>query len=214
MKVKLTIPSDLNEITLDQWMRYTSMTKDIENEVFLMEKTVEILCNIPLATVRKLNFLSVGEICQALSDVFDQKPKFEKTFVMDGTEYGFIPQLDDLSFGEYIDLDTFLADENNLHKAMTVLFRPVKNKIADHYLIQEYDPGAQKKMKQMPVGIALGAVGFFLTLKKELLRNIQSYLQQETQHLTPRQRLDLQKNGAGINQSMLLLEEMSQSLTL
>ena len=47
MKVKLTIPSDLNEITLDQWMRYTSMTKDIENEVFLMEKTVEILCNIP-----------------------------------------------------------------------------------------------------------------------------------------------------------------------
>jgi hypothetical protein len=215
MQAEITIPSSLKEVTLDQWMKFTAMTKDIEDdEVFLMEKTVEILCNIPLETVRKIQYQSVSHMCAALFEVFEQKPKFERTFVLDGIEYGFIPQMDDISFGEYIDLDSFLTDENNLHKAMAVLYRPIKQKISDQYLIEEYDPHREQQMKQMPVYYALGALGFFLTLNKELLSNIQNYLIKETQQMTPQQRLDFQRSGAGIHQCIIVLEEALQSLIL
>jgi hypothetical protein len=213
MQAEITIPSSLKEVTLDQWMKFTAMTKDIvDDEVFLMEKTVEILCNIPLETVRKIQYQSVSHMCAALSEVFEQDPKFERSFVMDGIEYGFIPQMDDITFGEYIDLDTFLTDENNLHKAMTVLYRPIKQKMSDQYLIEDYDPGRQKQMKSMPVYYALGALGFFLTLKKQLLSNSQNYLLRETQQLTRQQKLDLARNGAGINQCIIVLEEASKNL--
>lgn len=215
MQAEITIPSSLKEVTLDQWMKFTAMTKDIEDdEVFLMEKTVEILCNIPLETVRKIQYQSVSHMCAALFEVFEQKPKFERTFVLDGIEYGFIPQMDDISFGEYIDLDSFLTDENNLHKAMAVLYRPIKQKISDQYLIEEYDPHREQQMKQMPVYYALGALGFFLTLNKELLSNIQNYLIKETQQMTPQQRLDFQRSGAGIHQCIIVLEEALQSLIM
>ena len=32
------------------------------------------------------------------------------TFVMDGVEYGFIPKLDDITLGEYIDIDNNIKD--------------------------------------------------------------------------------------------------------
>lgn len=215
MQAEITIPSSLKEVTLDQWMKFTAMTKDIEDdEVFLMEKTVEILCNIPLETVRKIQYQSVSHMCAALAEVFEQVPKFERSFVMDGIEYGFIPQMDDISFGEYIDLDSFLTDENNLHKAMAVLYRPIKQKISDQYLIEEYDPHREQQMKQMPVYYTLGALGFFLTLNKELLSNIQNYLIEETQQMTPQQRLDFQRSGAGIHQCIIVLEEALQSLIM
>jgi hypothetical protein len=215
MQAEITIPSSMKEITVDQWMKFTAMTKDIvDDEVFLMEKTVEILCNIPLETVRKIQYQSVSHMCAALSDILEQDPQFERSFVMDGIEYGFIPQLDDISFGEYVDLDTFLTDENNLHKAMAVLYRPIKQKFSDHYLIEDYDPGTKKKMKSMPIYYALGALGFFLNLKNELLNNTLNYLEQTTLNLTPQQRLDLQKNGAGIRASGTVLEEALQNLTM
>lgn len=213
MKVKLTVPTTLEEITLDQWMRYTAMAKDIEDEVFLAEKTVEILCDIPLDTVRKMAYDSVVEVGQVLTKAFEEKPKFKERFKMEGKEYGIIPSLDNITFGEYVDLDTYLTDENNLHKAMAVLYRPISQKVSDQYLIEEYDPGRQSTMKRMPVGTALGAVSFFLLLKQELLKNTQSYLMKETQQLTRQQRLALERNGAGINQSMLLLEATLQNLT-
>lgn len=213
MKATLTIPSKLREISLGQWMKFSSMTKDIDDEVFLQEKTVEILCGLPLDLVRSLEYTSVGDITQALAEVLQEKPKFEKTFVMRGTEYGFIPSLDDMTFGEYIDLDNYLADAEQIHKAMAVLFRPVKNKMGDQYLIEPYDIKTKHNMKEMPVDVALGALDFFLSLKTELLNLMINCLERETLQLTPQQRRDLQNAGAGINASFNLLMDASKSLT-
>ena len=50
-------------------------------------------------------------------------------------EFGFVPKLDELSFGEFIDLDKYLQDWDSMHKAMAVLFRPVSMMIPDYALI-------------------------------------------------------------------------------
>jgi hypothetical protein len=58
---------------------------------------------------------------------------------MDGVEYGFIPNLDDMSFGEYVDLDTYLGDWQNIHRAMAVLYRPIREKRGERYNIVPYE---------------------------------------------------------------------------
>ena len=39
-----------------------------------------------------------------LAEMFEQKPNLVQKFKMNGIEYGFIPNLDNMSLGEYVDL--------------------------------------------------------------------------------------------------------------
>lgn len=207
------LPESLNEISLGQFMKYVPVTKDITDEVFLMEKTVELLCDVHLDVVRKLNYNDVVQIVSQLNEVMNLKPEFQSTFFMNDVQYGFIPDIQDITFGEYIDLDTFLTDENNLNKAMAVLYRPIKSKVGDSYSIEDYDPSREKQMKQMPMGVALGSVFFFMNLNKELLANTMDYLTKEAENLTQQQVQDLQNHGVGINRSIQQVKEMLPSLT-
>lgn len=213
MEIQIMLPESLNEISLGQFMKYVPVTKDITDEVFLMEKTVELLCDVHLDVVRKLNYSNVTEIVSQLNKVMNLKPEFESTFFMNGIQYGFIPDIQDITFGEYIDLDTFLTDEDNLNKAMAVLYRPIKSKVGDSYSIEDYDPSTEKQMKQMPMGVALGSVFFFMNLNKELLANTMDYLTKEAEKLTQQQVQDLQNHGVGINRSIQQVKEMLPSLT-
>ena len=45
-----------------------------------------------------------------------------------------------MTFGEYMDLDTFIGDNGNLHRAVNVLFRPIEHKRGARYTIKEYNP--------------------------------------------------------------------------
>ena len=134
---------------------------------------------------------------------------------MDGVEYGFIPKLDDMTLGEYIDIDNNIKDWQNMHKAMTVLYRPVKFKKDDRYQIEEYTAEENPElMKQMPLDVAMGSLVFFYLLQEELLQTTLSYLSKEMEdNLTMEQRQTLEKNGVGISQSMDWLREMLPSMT-
>ena len=52
---------------------------------------------------------------------------------------GFIPKLDDISLGEYIDIENNLSDWQKIHKAMAVLYRPVNFKLGNKYGITSYE---------------------------------------------------------------------------
>jgi hypothetical protein len=211
MDINIQLPETLNEISLDQYMKYVPMIEDIEDEKFLLQKTVEILCKVHLDTVRKMKLTSIEEITEHLGQVLEQKPKFENTFWHNGIEYGFIEKLDDISFGEYIDLDTYLTDKNNLDKAMSILYRPIKGKIGDEYTIEEYNGKINNDLKDMPMGIALGAVFFFTNLSQELLIHTATYLQE--MEMTKTQTMDSQKDGVGIKASILLAKDELTNLT-
>jgi len=55
----------------------------------------------------------------------------------------FIPNLDDITNGEYVDLDTYIPDWDEMHKAMAVLFRPVIQNLKDKYIIEDYKGSAK-----------------------------------------------------------------------
>ena len=213
MKIEVIIPSELSEITLDQYQRYLKITEKETDEGFLRSKMLEIFCNIKLTDTLKMKLGDVNAITEILNEMFDSKPKLVQRFKMKGVEYGFIPNLDDISLGEYIDLDSFLGDWDNMHRAMAVLYRPIKQKYGERYNIDEYQVGDGEVMKDMPMDAVISSVLFFYHLGIDLSQAMMNYLE-ESQETRLVQYLSSDKSGAGINQFTHSLKEILQDLRI
>jgi hypothetical protein len=118
-----------------------------------------------------------------------------------------------MSLGEYIDLDNNISSWAEMHKAMNVLYRPIKIKKGDKYSIEDYDVSNPEALKDMPLDAAIGAVFFFLNLGLELSKHTILYSNLEEMEDIQEQ-LILEENGVGINHFMLSLEEMLQDLKI
>ena len=205
MNVSITVPTDLSEITLRQYKHFLKIQKTVDDEKFLNAKIIEIFCKVKLDEVLRLKFNDSEFIVKTLTEMFEQKPKLVKTFKLDKV-YGFHPQLDDLTLGEYIDLDTFIGDWENIEKAMAVLYRPIVNKLKDKYTIEEYKVGKDVEILDMPMDAVLSSIFFLWNLGMDLSQTMMNYLdKEEVQALT--QYLNSQPNGGGITQFTDLLKE-------
>ena len=118
-----------------------------------------------------------------------------------------------MTFGEYVDLDTYIGDYENMHRAMSVLYRPIVQRYKDKYLVDEYSGDESDKMKDMPMDAVLSSILFFYHLGMDLSKTMLNYLQEEgSKDLV--QQLTLEKNGAGINQFSDSLKEILQDLKI
>ena len=216
MKLQITIPTSLSEITLEQYQKFLSIAKDNPDGDFLQHKMVEIFCGIDLKNAAKISFKDVNEITSNLSNLFTQKYDLKKTFKLGNTEFGFITNLDEITLGEYTDLDKYISDWDKMHNAMAVLYRPITKKLKDKYQIEEYNGSYTycDAMKYAPVDVVLGAVVFFYNLGNELLKSTIHYLEnnQEFQNIVNNHNLEV--NGVGIHHSMLLLKETLEDLKM
>ena len=214
MKLQITIPTSLEEITLEQYQKFLAIAKDNPESDFLQHKMVEIFCNIDLKNVAQITYKDVNEITTNLTNLFTQKYDLKRTFKLGDTEFGFITNLDEITLGEYTDLDKYISVWDLMHNAMAVLYRPIIKKLKDKYQIEEYNGSYTycDAMKFAPVDVVLGAVVFFYTLGNELLKSTIVYLEnnQEFQNIVNNHNLEV--NGVGIHHSMLLLKEMLEDL--
>lgn len=198
MQVEILVPDTLSEITLEQYQKFLKIQDNNEDETFLAIKMIEIFCGIRGDTIMKMKASSIREVTNILADMFNAKPPLVREFTMKGKEYGFIPKLEDMSFGEYVDLDTYIGDFENIHRAMAVLYRPITQKYNDKYLIEEYEGEDTEIMKDMPMDAVLSSIIFFYNLGMDLSRTMLNSLHhQENKDLA--QQLTLGKNGDGIN---------------
>jgi hypothetical protein len=149
--------------------------------------------------------------------LFEQKHEFKNTFKLGDKTFGFIPSLEDISLGEFIDIDTNISDLSNFHKAMAVMYRPITKSVSNMYEIENYVTSANysEVMKLAPVSIALGAQVFFWTLEKESLRALIVYLEEAQKEVTNLVKQDSSaENGVGINTSISSLREMYLDLEM
>tara|TARA_S200002703_G_scaffold68783_1_gene59689 strand:- start:8163 stop:8834 length:672 start_codon:yes stop_codon:yes gene_type:complete len=214
MEVTLRIPENLREITLGQYQKYLKMQKENEDETFIAQKMIEIFCNTRLDYVMKMRWKDVNEIVTDLGVMFEEDQKLQKQFTLNGVQYGFIPNLDEISFGEFVDLDTYLADWDQMHHAMQVLYRPVDINVRGRYNITEYKAIVDDTMKEMPLAYALGAVFFLLNLGKELSVTMMDYLQRGVLKEHTPLKEGLIENGVGIHHFTKQLKEMLGSLNI
>ena len=196
MKLNIKIPTSLNEITLRQYKRFLKIQESEKNTRFLNAKMIEIFCNIKLDEVMLLKVSDAEEISNILTELFEGKPSLVTKFKIGRVEYGFQPQLDDMSLGEYIDLDTFVGDWDNMEKAMNVLYRPIIVKLKDKYSIEEYKVGTEQNLLDMPMDAVLSSIFFFWNLGLDLSKTMTDCLEvEELEALMQDQ--TLQKNGDG-----------------
>lgn len=209
---KLTVPNKLSEITLGQYQKFNKVISKDPDLDFLRKKTVEIFCGVPLANVDQYKYTSIVEVTEIINKMFEEKPKLIQRFEKNGTEYGFIPVLTDMTFGEFVDLDTLMSDWDTMDDAMGVLFRKVKQKHKDQYLIEEYDSDKRVNMKDMPLDVALGAIFFLQSLRKESLRHLESFLEKKMTQLSPQMKQLFMTTLDGGQPSIKLEKVTSQNL--
>jgi hypothetical protein len=216
MKLQITIPTSLEEITLEQYQKFLSIAKDNPDGEFLQHKMVEIFCGIDLKNAAKISYKDVNEITINLSNLFNQKYELKRIFKLGNTEFGFITNLDEITLGEYTDLDKYIGDWDKMHNAMAVLYRPITKKLKDKYKIEEYNGSYTycDVMKFMPVDVALGAVVFFYNLGNELLKSTIHYLENNKEFQNIVNNHNLEVNGVGIHHSMLSLKAMLEDLKM
>jgi hypothetical protein len=173
--MEITIPTTLNEIPLSNFVKWEQSGK---SEIDL----IQIFCNIPDAKLIPVS--EYKEIVLLLSDVLNQEPKFYQTFTYKGIDFGFIPRLDSITGGEFIDLEDYMKEPETWHKAMAVLYRPLvkrkKNwfdkKGHDLYDIESYSE-SHDFFIDAPAEFYLGATVFFYNLGNDLLHAMSDYSQ-------------------------------------
>tara|TARA_R110000803_G_scaffold169817_3_gene232860 strand:+ start:73 stop:723 length:651 start_codon:yes stop_codon:yes gene_type:complete len=213
MKVNINVPNNLSEITLGQYQKFLKIQENNKDLHFIQSKMIQIFCKIDLKFVLKMRYSDVEEIVATLNKMFTQKPELVTEFNLNNKEYGFVPDLEQLTLGEYIDIDTYGSDFNNIHIAMNVLYRPIDSKFKDKYTIIEYDNGEPEKMFDMPMDAVISSMFFFLNLGKDVgiitLKSLskQGKIPNLQDHI-------LQENGDGINQFLASLEETLQNLNI
>ena len=218
-----TIPETLRDIKLSQWQKYIDIlekNKDAELTGFLEKKLLGIFCGVELKDIDRIGLSVFDNTIQHLSEVLNSKPELVKTFKMKGTddvtvEFGLIPNFDKMSYGEFVDLEKYLFVDKDLHRAMAVMYRPVKLKSKGSYLIHDYK-GTEylaEVMKSTPLDVALSARVFFYRLATKLSNFTMAYTLKELQQKQEgRKDKHSVKSGETIKQYLHSLEKMSEEL--
>ena len=213
------VPATLRGIKLNQWQRYIDIyekNKDAEDTEFLDKKLLSIFCNIDFKDIDKLGLEVFYSTIQHISNLLNEKIDLVQRFSLKGTddvvvEFGLIPNFDKMSYGEFIDLEKYMFDNKNYHKAMAVLYRPIKFRSKDKYLIHDYKGTEYMAdvMRDAPLDAALGARVFFYRLATKLGNYTMAYTLKELQKKQEgRQDEHSVKNGETIKQYLLSLEKM------
>ena len=213
--MKIQVPTHINDITLEQYQRFALINTEEQDKEFFMFKTIEIFCGVDIALVSKMRLSDAESVSNEVLEVLQQNVPFTNKFELDGVKYGFIPDLQSISLGEFIDLEEGLSKDKDFHKAASVMFRPIVKEFGELYTIDGYEASTEMHhiMKQAPVGIISAAIVFFYNIAKELLKASQDFSSQEkAEAMTILEKLNSQRNTGGLTLSTLYAEAMLQSI--
>lgn len=203
MKLDLLVPTSLHDIPLKHYQKFikTFENADDYTEDYAALKMLEIFCGVPYNEAIKFKIGDINRVVSKLNDALAEKPSLINKFKLGSTEFGFVPELNDLTFGEFVDIENNITDWDNMHKAMAVLYRPIVRKYKHKYEIEEYrGDNWYDAMLNMPASVAVSAIVFFYNLETDLLNltldsgqvpSLQMEALTQTQTLT--------KNGGGIH---------------
>ncbi len=172
--------SSWKDVTLEKWLKLIDFETGTKTEE--ATETIAALSNIPKQLVKELALKDVAVLMSKIAELQQkQDTNLKKIIEIEGVEYGFHPDLDSITLGEYADLETFIKNgiEKHLPELMAVLYRPIKEKKNDIYIIDAYDGNIRlraEEMKKMSAQQVQSALVFFYNLGKELSMILPSFL--------------------------------------
>lgn len=213
--MKLLVPTSLKDITLKQYQTYL---KELENnkdesEEYFNIKRLQIFCNLSYSEVMLIDYGSIIEISNTITQVLNSQNEYVERFTIDGINFGWMPNLDEMNYGEFLDLNNNISDWDNMHVAMGVLYRPIIKELKNKYAIEPY--GGDKyheQLKNIKLDAVVGAMVFFWNLGTDLAIATVNYLEEEVAKIPLEQQITLAKNGVGMQQLTNSLREMLQEM--
>jgi len=184
------MPSSLDELTIDKYMEISMIETGSTYKIDI----IEILTGIPKEKIMRMKLNNLKTLIKSISFIHQENvPPLVNTFYLDGVRYGFNNNLNDISVGEYIDLEENSKDiKNSLHILMAILYRPIKYKTKfsvakiiekyiynkDVYKIKEYDDDgvmerAELFKEKLTMDKVIGAMFFFMILRMIYTKNTQ-----------------------------------------
>ena len=196
-----------SDVTLEKWLKVIDVETGSKTKE--AEETIAALSDIPKKLVKELSLRDVAVIMSKVSELqSEQDTVLKKVFEIDGIEYAMHPDLSAITLGEYADIESFIKEgiEKNLPELMAVLFRPIKSKSGEAYVIDAYDGEITiraEAMKKMSAEQVQSALVFFYHLGKELLQTLPSYLMEKSQEIMKQLQTEtLQNAGDGSESSI------------
>ena len=177
---KFKLISSWEEVTLEKWLKLIDFETGTKTEE--ATETIAALSNIPKQLVKELALKDVAVLMSKIAELQQkQDTKLKRIIEIEGVEYGFHPDLDSITLGEYADIETFIKNgiEKHLPELMAVLYRPIKEKKNDIYIIDAYDGNIRlrtEEMKKMSAQQVQAALFFFYNLGRELSLILPLYL--------------------------------------
>jgi hypothetical protein len=186
MERTYSIPQRISDVTVEQFVAFHTLKTDVGRAAVATGKQPK--------EIEGLTFHAIDTIVTLFEEVCEQTTaKHEQTFTIEAMRLGFIPDLNAMSFREYVDLEMLSqavwtkdgVNYKELPRLLAVLFRPVKRKLGVHYELEEYDAAKVDRymyfINKMSCDRVNGALIFFSNVVKELYNNSQVYLMQQMQ---------------------------------
>jgi len=176
-----------SDVTLETWLKLIDFETGTKTEE--ATETIAALSDIPKQLVKELSLSDVAVIMSKIGELqAKQDTKLKRIIEVNGVEYGYHPQLSEITLGEYADIEQFIKNgiENNLPELMAVLYRPIKEKKNDIYIIDSYDGDIRlraEEIKQMSAEQVQSALVFFYNFVKELSLILPSYLMEKQKEM-------------------------------
>jgi len=183
--MKITLPENISDITLEQFQKYHElvMREDLTDKQ-KNDRKISIFTGLNHKQACDIASKDYNDILSQIDLSLNQTVEFKNRFKIDEVEFGFIPNFDEITQGEYIDIKNYEIGIDKMHSLMAILFRPIKDKDPfGNYTIFDYNGTKDYAdvMKQMPLSIVNGSLVFFLNLSNELLSHTLKYTRVEQQ---------------------------------
>ena len=130
MKIEVNIPENLNDITLGQYQEFLKIEEPTEEDI------LKVFLGLDLKGLGKIKAADVDKYANHITSLFEQEQEHVLKFDLKGVQFGFMPNLDEITYGENKDVTAYLNDWQTMHKAMAVLYRPIKQKLGARYIIE------------------------------------------------------------------------------
>ena len=175
--MKISLPESIEDITLEQSVQLDKLNakRDTLDDMSFIKRFLVIFTGMKFRDIGNVNVDDFNMMFAEVTKALETESPFKDRFTLDGIEYGFAPNLDEITIGEYIDLSNYGNSLETMHKVMAVLFRPVINTDSfGNYEIASYDGTKDRAdiMKQAPMNIVSGMLVFFCSLSRELRNHI------------------------------------------
>ena len=164
--MKVIIPTSQNDITLRQYIEAQDKPEREQIGIYL-NLTQEELNQVPQSVY--------DEALQHISKAMEEEPKHVMRFKIGSTEYGMVPELNDIESGAFADAENHATELDGAHIFLNALYRPIKRKASVFYSVKGYDARRAVSLLDAPLSVYTSTLVFFYNLAKDLGIYTQNY---------------------------------------